>query len=300
MQDLSEALHLEHDHHATHAWKFGVPTFIRTVLKAVLLSFAGLAILVAMSSAVWWATWRADVQFKLGTLYEDGSQLTPKNYTQAFHWYSQAAAKGDIKAQLKLAEMYSKGAGIPSNLGAAFTLYRTLADKGNALAQYQLGEMYLSGRAVAQNIESGMTLLEKSAHQDNAEAAYKLGTIYAKGFGGDADEQNMLSDHDVVYNNMNEGVSQSFTRSAAWYLKAATLGHAEAQSALGMLYFEGKGVQRNNDIAYVLESIAATRGSVKASILSSQVVATLTQDQIIAAQPFIDGWLVGQSVIFVE
>ncbi len=300
MQDLSEVLPLNHDHRATHTFKLGVQSFLRSILKTILLSLAGLAILVALSSAVWLATWHGDVQHKLGKLYEDGSQLTPQNYAKAFSWYSQSAAKGDVNAQLKLAEMYTKGKGIHQDLSAAVALYRTLADQGNDVAQYHLGQIYLNGQTVNQNIVMGLDLLAKSANQDNAEAAFTLGNIYAKGFGSDADERNILSEEGVVYNNMEEGVSQNYKRAAAWYLQAATQGHADAQSALGMLYFEGKGVGNNDYTAYILEAIAAARGSLKAPIFRNQVMGRLTQDQIMSAQPLIDHWAVGQPVIFTE
>ncbi len=300
MQEISETLSLELNHRTTPALKLGLQKFFRTVMKTVLISFIGLVVLVGFSCVVWVATWHGDVQFKIGQLYENGSKLTPQNYVKAFAWYGDAAEKGDINAQLKLAEMYAKGKGVHQDLEVAFVLYRTLASQGNDVAQYALGEMYFAGQGVAQNIVTGLDLLQKSANQDNAEAAFALGNVYAKGFGEDADEQNILSDEGVVYSNMEEGISQNYKRSAAWYLQAATQGHADAQAALGMMYFEGKGVKSNDFTAYVLEAIATARGSVEAPIFRNQVIGKLTQEQIMAAQPLIDRWVVGQSIIFTQ
>ncbi|MBC7752041.1 MAG: sel1 repeat family protein [Candidatus Saccharibacteria bacterium] len=300
MQNISEVLQLEHNHSVIRSLKRWLRSHYRAILKTVLWSLVGLVVLVGFSSAVWLATWHGDIQLKIGRFYENGSQLTPQNYTKAFAWYSQSAAKGDVSAQLKLAEMYSKGKGTHQDLNAAVAQYRTLADQGNSVAQYQLGMLSLSGQGVIQNFESGLQWLEKSANKGNAEAAYKLGTLYGKGFGADADEQNILSDTGAVYSSVKEGVSQNYSQSAHWYLKAATLGHAEAQSALGMLYFEGKGVKSNDFAAYILEAIATVRGSVKAPIFRSQVVAKLTQNQIMAAQPLIDNWAVGHPIIFTK
>ncbi len=300
MQEISEGLHLKQNHRHTHAIKLGAPKFFRAIIKTVLLSLVGLALLVGFSGVVWVTAWHGDAQYKIGQLYEDGSRLIPQNYAKACAWYGDAAAKGDINAQLKLAEMHAKGQGVHQDLEQAFVVYRSLADQGHDVAQYKLGEMYLSGQGVAQNIVKGLDLLQKSANLDNVEAAFALGKIYSKGFGEDAEEQNILSDVGVVYHNMDEGVSQNAQRSAAWYLQAAMQGHAEAQSALGMMYFEGKGVTRNDFTAYILEAIAAARGSVKAPIFRNQVMGSLSQDQIVAAQPLIDHWVVGQPVIFAE
>lgn len=300
MQDISEVLELKHEHRAIYATRTWFQAHFRAMLKTILLSLVGLVVLVGLSCVLWLVTWHGDVQFKLGQLYEEGSHLTSQNYAKAFTWYGESAAKGDISAKLKLADMYVKGKGIHQDLGVAVALYRNLADQGNAVAQYQLGEMYLSGQAVTQNLVTGLDLLAKSANQDNPDAAFSLGNVYAEGFGADADEQNILNEDGVVYNSMTEGVSQNYKRSAAWYLQAATLGHADAQSALGMLYFQGKGVTSNHFTAYILEAIATARGSIKAPILRNQVMVKLSQDQIMAAQPFIDHWVVGQPIIFAE
>lgn len=300
MKNISEVIERKHELQGMDGLKLGEWKFFRTITKTVFVGIVGLAVLVGFSSMVWWTTWHGDARFQIGQFYEEGSPLIPQNYAKAFTWYSQSAAKGDIAAQLKVADMYAKGKGIHQDLEQAFVLYRTLASQGNDVALYKLGEMYLAGQGVAQNIVTGLDLLEKSANQDNAEAAFALGSIYAKGFGEDADEQNILNDKGVVYTNMEEGISQSYQRAAAWYLQAATQGHSEAQSALGMLYFEGKGVQQNSFTAYVIEAIAAARGSEKAPILRSLMLANLSQYQIMAAQPYIDNWVVGQSIIFTE
>ena len=300
MQNISEVLALKHEHRVIHAFKVIVHRLSRTIMSTILLSVVGLAVLVGFSSVVWVTTWHGEVQFRIGQLYENGSQLTPQNFTKAFTWYADAAEKGDAQAQLKLAEMYRQGKGVHHDLSEALVRYQILVNQGNAFAQYQLAQMYLSGQGVARNIGLGVSLLEDSANQEHAEAAYALGSMYAKGFGSDAEEQSILSDAGVMYDNMQEGVSQDYKRAAKWYLKAATLGNADAQSALGMLYFEGNGVPRNPFTAYVLEALAVVRGSVKAPIYRNLVVAKLTQDQIFSAQPLIDNWAVGQPVIFAK
>jgi TPR repeat protein len=62
------------------------------------------------------------------------------------------------------------------------------------------------------------------AESGDAQAQSDLGKAYAKG----------------------EGVKQSYTEAAKWYLKAAEQGNPSAQNALGELYEAGQGVGKNN------------------------------------------------------
>jgi len=46
----------------------------------------------------------AKAQFNLGRMYANGKGV-PKDYEQAFYWYTQAAEQGDADAQNALDEM---------------------------------------------------------------------------------------------------------------------------------------------------------------------------------------------------
>jgi len=70
------------------------------------------------------------------------------------------------------------------------------------------------------NIDS----LRAKADSGEAQAQADLGAAYAKG----------------------EGVKQSYTEAAKWYLKAAEQGNPSAQNALGELYEAGQGVGKNS------------------------------------------------------
>ncbi|HEX5422315.1 MAG TPA: tetratricopeptide repeat protein, partial [Candidatus Acidoferrales bacterium] len=53
-----------------------------------------------------------DAQAKLGSSYYIG-QGVPRNYSQAFYWYSKAAEHGNALAQSNLGVMYHNGQGVP-------------------------------------------------------------------------------------------------------------------------------------------------------------------------------------------
>jgi TPR repeat protein len=58
---------------------------------------------------------------------------------------------------------------------------------------------------------------------------------------GDADAQSNLG---VMYYNGN-GVPQDYAQAVKWYRKAAEQGHADAQSNLGVMYDKGEGVPQD-------------------------------------------------------
>ena len=52
------------------------------------------------------------------------------------------ASNGDVKAQLRLGELYKKGKEVSQDYTLAALWYRKAAEAGNAEAQYSLAEMY--------------------------------------------------------------------------------------------------------------------------------------------------------------
>ena len=69
-----------------------------------------------------------------------------------------------------------------------------------------------------------------------------------------------------------EGVPRDYHRAAALYCKAAKLGDADAQYALGWMYANGRGVSRDDAIAAQIFSLAADRGHVAAKAMQRYTV----------------------------
>lgn len=61
MQNISEVFHLKLEYRAKDASKKWLQAHISAMLKMVLLTLAGFIVLVGLSSAVWFATWHADI-----------------------------------------------------------------------------------------------------------------------------------------------------------------------------------------------------------------------------------------------
>lgn len=57
-----------------------------------------------------------------------------------------------------------------------------------------------------------------------------------------------------------EGVPRDFTKAGDLYCRAARMGHADAQYALGWMYANGRGVTKDDGVAALLFTMAAERG----------------------------------------
>lgn len=68
-----------------------------------------------------------------------------------------AAENGDVIAQDKLGNMYSKGAGVPVDYKQAITWYTKAAEQGYALSQANLAFMYYEGVGVPKNPKNDIT-----------------------------------------------------------------------------------------------------------------------------------------------
>lgn len=65
----------------------------------------------------------AEAQFDLGKNYEAGRIGLPRDFTQAEHWYREAANQGDAWAQASLAILYNFGRGVSKDPVQAYMWY---------------------------------------------------------------------------------------------------------------------------------------------------------------------------------
>ncbi len=123
------------------------------------------------------------------------------------------------------------------------------AETGDPLAQLKLASMYFHGDGVRQDYTQALEWATKSVAQGNVEAMYLTGNI-------------------LLYGPIDSEVA---ARDAAfWYAAAAGRGHVEAQYALGLLYFTGKGVQQDEEKAQRWFERAAGNGYSQARMFVAQ------------------------------
>lgn len=134
---------------------------------------------------------------------------------------SALAARGDVLAQIAVAEAHFYGRGTATNQTEAVAWYRRAAETGDADAQASLGLCLFRGRGCERNLDEAAVWYAKSAAQGNLGAMNDLAFCLLNGFGVEKDPE------------------QGF----AWALKAAERGHAASQTLVGECYLDGLGTE---------------------------------------------------------
>ena len=123
-------------------------------------------------------------------------------HAETFDQTLDKAQRGDATAQIRLAEMYSNGEGVPEDDTEAVKWYRLAAEQGNAYAQYSLGWAYANGEGVPEDDTEAVKWYRLAAEQGVAGAQFRLGVMYDYG----------------------QGVPEDDTEAVKWYRRAAEQG----------------------------------------------------------------------------
>lgn len=180
----------------------------------------------------------------IGSFHQDG--LLPKSPAKALAAYQQAVAKGyrearfDITpaltrvaqinpassalaqdqqdaqagqalAQLRLADRYADGIGVPENLSQALHWYAQAANQNNAVAQGVQGLLLITGQAGTKDVKQGVALTERAAQSGDAGALFTMGELAAAGY---------------------LGASNPKASATEWFQKALAAGHPTAERSL--------------------------------------------------------------------
>ena len=144
----------------------------------------------------------------------------------------------------------------------AFREFRSLAENGHANAQLQLGMMYEMGLGVKKDYSKAEKWYQKAAIQGDREAQKKLFEIRKKvlsntypppvpdNYQGSTIDPQAQYDLGVMYFN-GIGVNNDPNTAYRWFHKAANQGHAQAQNNLAVMLSKGFGVRQNNSEAYI-------------------------------------------------
>jgi TPR repeat protein len=153
--------------------------------------------------------------------------------------------------------------------------------------------------------ETALELLRPIADEGNPNAQYYIGLVYynigkdmeaaADWFykaatNGHANAQSALG---VLYEE-GTGVSKDDSKAAKWYQMAAEQGVADAQMNLAVFYHNGQGVQRDYIKAYMWYTIAIERGFEPAMIpqcIRAVLSNKMTPEQIAEANKLASKWI---------
>lgn len=177
------------------------------------------------------------------------SLLKEKNPEQAAKWFKQAAAAGDINAQMFMAAAYLYGFGVKKNVDTASHYYIDAAKSGNSIAQYALGENFVDSRNSGNN-KLGIIWLSRSAASNNPKALTKLGSVY---LAGKPVTQDIVKGQELL----NKAASlnyapamvelgkfasahNEYSQAIEWFNKAASLHNLDAYLQLAHVYLQEK------------------------------------------------------------
>jgi uncharacterized protein len=153
--------------------------------------------------------------YNLGILCSQN--LTDTNATvEAFQWYQKSAKLGDDLGCFQLASCYLRGLGVETNVYSYRYWLLKAAFLGDTEAQYFTGQSYRTGDGLPTNMENSLVWYRKAAAKNHPGALYDLALHYL------ADKTNHVSK----------------VLADASMLKAAQLGHREAQFQCALTFFK--------------------------------------------------------------
>jgi TPR repeat protein len=109
----------------------------------------------------------------------------PADPAAAAHWYREAVGGGDLGALCTLGEMAMHGEGMPADLAEGIRLCRQAAEKGSVPSQLRLARLYLSPGV--NDPEAALQWYRFAASAGSAAAQFELALCLEQGLGQPAD-----------------------------------------------------------------------------------------------------------------
>jgi TPR repeat protein len=237
-------------------------------------------------------------QFALGRAYLRG-EGTIRDIPEAYQLLRTASESGHMEARGAYGFMIAKGMGTTTDEKAGFALIQEAAGAGIVSAVLNEGIMTMKGQGTVPDAAAGMALIEKAAKQGHLEAQIRMAEIYFLGQDGIAAAPEKAVPWAqqaaeagsawalTMVGTMKEhakGMPRDIPGARDAYLKAAQLGSAKAQSALGRLLYKGIGVEQDPVRAFYWLSASAIQGEITASRFLEETKLSFTAEQIKLAQ----------------
>lgn len=163
--------------------------------------------------------------FTLSVMYLQGNGVA-KDERKSLELLKKAEKLGSVDAKANMGAMYLSGEGLPKDEGKAFCLLKEAAEDQDCSAMCNLALMYEQGIHVGKDMKTAISYFKQAADLGYPPAFYHLGVLVG---GGEAD----LGDIDPV------GLLET----------AGAEGNIDALYRLGVMYYDGQGVDRDLDMA---------------------------------------------------
>ncbi|HIF02438.1 MAG TPA: sel1 repeat family protein [Nitrospinaceae bacterium] len=185
-----------------------------------------------------------------------------KNYKEAHKLLLPLAEQGNATAQHYLGLMYYNGEGVQQDYKESVRLYRLSAEQGHAGAQHYLGAMYEEGQGVQQDYEETECWLPmRRSHKWYRLSAKQGGAKALKWYRLSAEQGDVLAQSNLgeMYEE-GRGVPKDFKEAVKWSKLAADQGYAYTQNSLSYMYYKGQGVPKDYVLAHMWWNIASSNG----------------------------------------
>lgn len=167
----------------------------------------------------------------------------PRDEKQAARWYSLAAEQGVPEAQFQYALMLLDGRFVPKDLQGAYALLQAAAEAGNRLAQFNFAQLVIDREPGENGLVRAVSYYQRAADAGLADAQYAMSQVFANGTAGKPKNE---------------------AEARRWLALAARQNYDTAQLDLGTWLIEGRGGERDLKAGFGWLHRAAMAGNVAA------------------------------------
>lgn len=206
--------------------------------------------------------------YQLGRAYYNGLGVD-KDEEKAFKWHKKAAENNLAASQYALSLMYKNGEGCDENLVSAYYWVERAAENDYEDAYYVVGRSYLEGICVEVNYKKAFYYLSKGYLALDTNCIESLAEMYLKGLNVKKDVYTALE----LYNRALEFGDRSIyfkvgkvyedegliNQAISIYNQGHEEGNLKCTQRLGIMYYNGEGVEKDLEKAMEYMEIAATK-----------------------------------------
>lgn len=219
----------------------------------------------------------ATAQLDYGVLYSQGAYGLEQDRNKAFYWYSKAAKQGNQSALYNIGLAYRFARGAEKNLETSIDYFQQAYDVGFGLAGCRIGDIFSEESDILdyqKAMQAYQVVLDAEDVSKEAKASCMYGQAYIEFHqfkniekaitlfeqSGELGEENALFELGLIYGD-GRGVDKDIEKATEYYLKAINGGSFRAAANLGFIYEVGDEVDIDLERAFRFYQISAKGGS---------------------------------------
>lgn len=188
-----------------------------------------------------------DAAYRLGVIYDYGTEAVEQNFSKAKQWYDRARDLGNKRAALAIGYMYLSGLGVEKNYSEAKTYFEEALEARVADANVGLGRLFMDKDYSGYDPYRAYSCFSSAADNGSLDGKYYLNYVREAGIGTAVDFTNALLGYAEVALDKSDDVEDQFAINSA-------------NTRLGLMYVNGKGVEPDYETAMNYFRIASDNG----------------------------------------